>query len=217
MSTIRKLFAVSTVAAAAALTACGGGDTITEVITATENATVAITPTTAAAAAAVVTGLGTAEFPIATALTFTKGTAATDGSAPAGSTLTLAPSTTTGEIAKFTISSSASDGVDGDVTPGSCVFTARAVRGTFGGFWTIGRTYVMPICTIVLPTINVPAGQPRTLTPILRLAPTPTSPVTSLTTTKTITINISNTGSVLVNNTPVTTTKVVSSTGGTGT
>jgi len=214
MSTIRKLFAVSTVAAAAALTACGGGDAITEVITATENATVAVTPATAAAAAAVVTGLGTAEFPIASELTFTKGTADADSAAPAGSKLILAPSTTSGEIAKFTIRTDSDNGVDGEVTPGSCVFTVRTVRGSlFSSRWIIGRTYVMPVCRIVLPTIGINATQSAPLSPSLLLAPTTTSTVTTLTTTKTVIININNTGSVLVNNTPVTTTKVVSSTG----
>lgn len=121
MSTIRKLFAVSTVAAAAALTACGGGDSIAP--TANDVPAIAVSPTNVAAAKAAAAGLIAAPAVTLPALTSND---TIPVSIPAGTTLKFTAPPTTGTTANtlsgFTLTSGAQTAT-GIVEVGSCKFT----------------------------------------------------------------------------------------------
>lgn len=149
MFTIRKLFVLSTIAAAAALTACGGGDD--PVQTTKDIPAVAVTPANVATAKAAVTALTSAPAVTLPALTAKEGTAI-----PAGSTLkfTAAPagsSATT--LSGFELTSGGTT-AKGILEAGSCRFTVT----TAGAGLVVGQVVTFDPCSIDFNTNGTPAN-----------------------------------------------------------
>ena len=149
MFTIRKLFVLSTIAAAAALTACGGGDD--PVQTTKDIPAVAVTPANVATAKAAVTALTSAPAVTLPALTAKEGTAIPAGStlkfiaAPAGSSATT--------LSGFELTSGGTT-AKGILEAGSCRFTVT----TAGANLVVGQVVTFDPCSIDFNTNGTPAN-----------------------------------------------------------
>ena len=196
MSKLRSVFVLSAVAAAVSLTACGGGDDPVVTPVAASNLTVNIDATKLAETKSLVAAMGNVELPIESALAFPKGTADEDGSAPAGSKLTISPSTNPQSLGKFTLTMpNSTDKVEGEILPGSCDFRPSVVVGSTFRFTPL-RSYIFAICRLTLPTINIPVGEVRPILPTIifnNLSFRPQQPVNVI---------INSNGSLNINNSP---------------
>ena len=196
-----------------ALVGCGGGGTPDLVVT--ENLSTKISKNDSSAITAAKTILSEASSVSvtvpSTGLEFTQesspgNTATVAGNAPANSVLTVTPSTTTGLVGTFAISSGTDNEVTGDVEPGSCVFVVRGIRGFLATRFTLGGRYIFPVCTITLPIVNTVLSTPRTVVPTLTLGNINQPSIIVLTAPKTITVTVNpgtttNTATVTVGST----------------
>lgn len=181
MSVIRKLFVLSTVAAAVALTACGGGDD--PVQTAADVPKVTVSPANLATAKAATAALVAAPAITLPAITPKEGPAIAAGTslkftaAPAGSDAST--------LSGFTMTSGTATAT-GVMTAGSCRFTV-----TGGTLYTVGQVIVIDPCEIDLATGGASATT-TSVTVALNLggtAVTTTAPVTVTITGNTVTVS----------------------------
>lgn len=186
-----------------AVVGCGGGDD--PLPTAASNAVQTVSAATAPASktlVASIAGTSGVSFAIPTAVTVGGATIA------AGSTLTLAPTTSTsaGAIGTFTLASTGKS-VTGEVEGGSCKFVVKTISpNPHPDGWVVGQSYAITPCNLTLPTKGTTAGT-ATLTPTLALGST------VVTATKTVAVTVSSDGKLQVNGTTIDAT-VTLSTGG---
>jgi hypothetical protein len=150
MSMIRKFFALSSVAAAVALTACGGGDD--PVQTAADTPAVAVSPTNVAAAKAAAAGLVVAPAVTLPALTSKEGVVLAAGTtlkftaAPAGASAST--------ISGFTMTNGTAS-ASGVLEAGSCKFT---VTTSTNPALPVGTVVTFDPCNIDFNTAGVPTN-----------------------------------------------------------
>lgn len=175
------------------LAACGGGDNAPLAPFATTNTTAAINPTT---------GPATVQAVLGTNFAFTSGVSSLGTTSATSLTLS-----NTSAAPSFTLSSDSYTAA-GKMTYGSCIFTI--VSSTYPAAFThlqVGQTTTISPCNVAVDTAGLKAdGLAKSTNVTLVLGATTSTPVT-------LTVSISSTGVVTVNDSPYGSVTVVMATG----